>query len=277
MSAPVDTLASSENGGVLISPATVKTGFVTGRDYVTRGMKARAPSLTTECRPAIASVRVSTARQAEEGVSLEAQKARLLAWAAGAGLGLVSVHVDAGLSGGRADNRPGLQAALEEACRRRGVLAVYSLSRLARSTRDAIEAADRLHRAGADLVSLSESIDTTSAAGKMVFRMLAVLAEFERDLVSERTAGAMAHLRSQGRRISGRIPFGWDLAPGGRLVPNPEEQEALALIRCRHEEGASLRAIARELEARGVRTKTGGATWAAETVAGVLRRAKVAA
>lgn len=75
------------------------------------------------------------------------------------------------------------------------MLVVYSLSRLARSTTDAIAISERLAKSGADLVSLSEWIDTTSASGKMVFRMLAVLAESERDLVSERTKTAMAHLR----------------------------------------------------------------------------------
>lgn len=67
------------------------------------------------------------------------------------------------------------------------------MSRLARSTRDAITTSERLDKAGAALVSLSEKIDTTTAAGKMVFRMLAVLAEFERDQISERTTTAMQH------------------------------------------------------------------------------------
>src|SRR6185295_927090 len=109
----------------------------------------------------------------------------------------------------KADNRPALQAALEAACRGKAALVVYSLSRLARSTRDAIGMSERLHKAGADLVSLSERIDTTTAAGKMVFRMLAVLAEFERDQIAERTKGALSHMRNQGKRISGKIPYGY--------------------------------------------------------------------
>lgn len=222
-------------------------------------------------KTAVGYVRVSTERQASEGVSLEAQEARIRAWAAAQGLELVAVHVDAGLSGGRADNRPGLQAALADVTRRRGVLVVYSLSRMARSTKDTLAISERLERAGADLVSLSESIDTTSAAGKMVFRMLAVLAEFERDLVSERTTTAMAHLRHEGRRISGAIPFGFDLE-GDRLVPNAAEQTTLSLIRQLRGEGRSLRAIAAELEARGIATKTGGTTWAPKVLAGLLER-----
>jgi len=122
-----------------------------------------------------------------EGVSLEAQQERIRAWVTANGYELGEIHFDAGMSGKRADNRPGLQAALADVCRERGALVVYSLSRLARSTKDAIGIAERLDRAHADLVSLTERIDTTSATGKLVFRILAVLSEFERDLISERT------------------------------------------------------------------------------------------
>src|SRR4051812_9422716 len=116
---------------------------------------------------AVGYCRVSTEDQAVEGVSLEAQAARIRAWCAANGVELAGSYTDAGLSGKRADNRVALQMALEVVCQARGVLVVYSLSRLARSTRDTLAIADRLERAGADLVSLSEKIDTTSAAGKM--------------------------------------------------------------------------------------------------------------
>jgi site-specific DNA recombinase len=160
---------------------------------------------------------------------------------------------------------------LAEVCRLKGVLVVYSLSRLARSTKDALAIAERLDRAGADLVSLSEQIDTTTAAGKMVFRMLAVLAEFERDLISERTATAMAHLRQAGRRISGRVPFGNDL-DGANLIPNKDEQAALRVIHRLRAEGLSLRAISRELQRRGIKTKTGALVWSPKVLASVIRR-----
>ena len=121
---------------------------------------------------------MSTGGQATEGVSLEAQMAKAQAWAAANGYEVGGIYSDAGISGKRTANRPGLQDALREVCAERGnVLIVYSLSRLARSTKDAIAIAERIEKAGADLVSLTERIDTTSAAGKMVFRMLAVLAE----------------------------------------------------------------------------------------------------
>ena len=222
---------------------------------------------------AIGYIRVSTMEQVAEGVSLEAQRAKITSWCAANDYELVGIHVDAGISGKRADNRAGLQSALKAACKARGAaLIVYSLSRLARSTKDAIAIAERLEKAGADLVSLSERIDTTSAAGKMVFRMLAVLAEFERDLVSERTTVALAHKAHRGERV-GEIPFGGSLATDGvKLAENPGEQAILADIRELRTDGWTYRAIAGELTRRGVLTKKGKTRWTHQTVASILRR-----
>jgi DNA invertase Pin-like site-specific DNA recombinase len=106
------------------------------------------------------------------------------------------------MSAARADNRPQLQSALRHACQGKAALVVYSLSRLARSTKDALLISERLDNAGADLVSLSERIDSTSPMGRMVFRLLSAINEFEKDQLSERTRNVMAHLRQQNRRIS---------------------------------------------------------------------------
>ena len=73
-----------------------------------------------------------------EGISLEPQKARIIAWCELNECQLAGVYVDAGISGKRADNRPELQKAIEAVVRCRGVLLVYSLSRLARSTKDTL-------------------------------------------------------------------------------------------------------------------------------------------
>lgn len=208
-------------------------------------------------RSASVYLRVSTAGQAAEGVSLEAQEARARKWAEANGYTVAGLHCDAGISGKRAENRPGLQDALAEVCRTKGALIVHSLSRLARSTKDAIAIAERLEKAGADLVSLSEKIDTTSAAGKMVFRMLAVLAEFERDLISERTKGALAHMASQGRRV-GEIPYGRRLADDGlHLLEDPAEQEILSTIRNLKKRGRTWAQVAEEMNRRKLVTKKG--------------------
>jgi DNA invertase Pin-like site-specific DNA recombinase len=222
---------------------------------------------------AIGYIRVSTEGQAVDGVSLEAQRARIAAWCQANGYELASVHVDAGISGASVRNRAGVQEALTAACKARGAaLVVYSLSRLARSTKDAIAIAERLDKAGCDLVSLSERIDTTTAAGKMIFRMLSVLAEFESDLVSERTTAALAHKSSKGERV-GEIPFGWTIAVDGvTLVKDAGEQAILHDICELRRAGWTLRAIAAELGRRGVLTKKGNARWTHTAVASILDR-----
>ncbi len=210
---------------------------------------------------AIGYIRVSTEDQAKEGISMEAQEAKIKAWAELNGYDIAAVYTDAGISGKRADNRPGLLDSLNN-IGAGDALVVYSLSRLARSTRDTLDISDMLTKKGADLVSLSERIDTTTAAGKMVFRMLAVLNEFERDQVSERTKMALRHKRAKGEKTGGDIPFGYDLDPDtGLLVENESEQKAIRLIRKLQFKGYSLRAICRELEADGHRTKTGRIKW----------------
>lgn len=219
---------------------------------------------------AVGYVRVSTEGQATDGVSLEAQRSRIAAWSEANGYQLETVYSDAGVSGKRADNRPGLQAALEHATRDGCALVVYSLARLARSVRDTLDVAELLDKAGADLVSLSERIDTTSAAGRMVFRMLAVLAEFERDLTAERTREALAHKRERGEAYS-PTPFGYR-REGDRLVADTEAQEAIGLILELRADGMSYRAIAAVLERRGVPTVRGG-KWEAMTVRRIALRA----
>jgi DNA invertase Pin-like site-specific DNA recombinase len=222
-------------------------------------------------RLAVAYIRVSTVNQAQEGVSLEAQEARIRAWAAGGGWELLAVHQDAGLSGSSADHRPGVQAAVEEACRRKAALVVYSLSRLARSTRDAIDISQRLDHAGADLVSLSEAIDTTSATGRLMFRLMSVLAEFEREQLVERTTMAMAHMRHEHRQISYHPPYGWDHSEKGRMVRNDREQAVLDEMIAMHTAGTSWSEIAQRLTEMGITTKRNG-TWRGDAVKAIVKR-----
>ncbi len=221
--------------------------------------------------------RVSTSEQGEDGVSLDNQRERIAAWCVASGFTLEGIFVET-MSGARALNRPELQAALSTVCRARGVLVVYSLSRLARSVRDTLDSADRLERFGADLASLTERIDTSSAVGKMVFRLLSTLNEFERDQLAERTESAMAHLRRSGRLISRHVPYGYDLGPDGRnLVTNAREQAALARISSLRASGLSFAGIADELAAAGIPTNEGG-QWYPATIRRILeRRRKLAA
>jgi len=216
-------------------------------------------------------VRVSTQEQSQEGVSLDAQKAKIQSWCDLNNYELAGIFTDAGISGKCTDNRPGLQKALKSVGRG-DALAIYSLSRMSRSTRDTLQIADTLERKGADLVSLSERIDTTSASGKMVFRMLAVLSEFERDLVSERTRTALSYKRAKGEKTGGNVPYGYDLKDS-HLVENVQEQKVISYIHKLNVRSLSLRAICRDLESQGHRTKSGKRHWNVKTVSMILKRA----
>ena len=204
---------------------------------------------------AIGYVRVSTDGQAQDGVSLDAQRAKIAAWCELNDYTLTAVHVDAGISGKNC-NRPGLQAALSD-CGKGNALVVYSLSRLSRSIRDTMDISDKLAKSGADLVSLSEKIDTTSAAGKMVFRLLAVMNEFERDQISERTKSALQHKKAQGERV-GTIQYGYRLADDGiALIEDENEQQVISAIHSMRDSGLSLRKIVVELERNGFVSRSG--------------------
>ncbi|WP_201714256.1 recombinase family protein [Rossellomorea arthrocnemi] len=100
---------------------------------------------------------------------------------------------------GMKDDRPKLLELIDYA-REGDVLVVYKLDRLGRSTKKLIELTEELEKRGIELVSIRDSIDTTSAVGKAMFRMLAVLSEMERDLISERTRAGLESARARGRR-----------------------------------------------------------------------------
>ena len=215
--------------------------------------------------------RVSTEFQATEGVSLEAQQAKAKAWCLANDYEVAAIYVDAGLSGKRVDNRPELQRALAD-CKKGDALVVYSLSRLARSTIDTISISEALTKKKADLVSLQEKLDTTTAAGRMMFQMLAVLAEFERNLVSERTSMALQHKKSKGERV-GQIPYGSSLADDGiQLVNDAYQQSVIAFVKDCKNKGLSIRTTVTELTNKGYKPQ--GAKWHKTTVARILQSAK---
>ena len=217
---------------------------------------------------AIGYIRVSTTKQASEGVSLEAQRAKIAAWAVANDYELVAIHEDAGITGTSMEKRAGLQAAI--AATGKGMaLVAYSISRLARSTADMLEIAAGLEKKGADLVSLTEKIDTTAAAGRMVFRMLAVLSEFERDIISERTTTALAHKKAQGK-VYAALPLGY-ANEAGKLVPIDEELLVVAEIKDMRGQGKTLRDIADDLNQRGIVGKRGG-KYHASTIKAVLAK-----
>ncbi|NYT79873.1 recombinase family protein [Alcaligenaceae bacterium] len=225
-------------------------------------------------KQAIAYIRVSTEKQVHEGASLEAQKNSIEQWCKANRYELTDIYIDAGISGKNMKTRQGLLKAL--ATLKRGmVLVSYSLSRLARSTKDALVIGELVAKKQADMVSLTEQIDTTTAAGKMMFQMMAVLAEFERNLVAERTANALQHKKRTGQKYTNKTPYGFE-AIEGRLVEVKQEAAVVAEIQASRASGATLQAIANDLNGRGVPTKT-GKQWQPATIHLLLKRSRLVA
>ena len=218
--------------------------------------------------------RVSTAEQAADGVSLDAQQAKLRAYADLYDLTVVDVIVDAGESA-KSLKRPGLQHALQSMKSGKvDGLVIAKLDRLTRSVADWQTLIDGYfgEKAGKALYSVGDSIDTTTAGGRLVLNVLLSVSQWEREAVAERTKAALLHKITNGERC-GKVRFGYDLAADGvTLVENELEQQAITMIQELRESGMSLRKIAIELDARGIATKE-GRPWNHNSVAGILKRA----
>lgn len=230
---------------------------------------------------AIGYIRVSTEGQADGGVSLDAQRAKLEAYAALYGLDLVEVIVDAGVSA-KTLARPGLARALDliDSGAADAIL-VAKLDRLTRSVRDLGDLVERYFAPGkAALLSVAENIDTRSAGGRLVLNVLASVAQWEREAIGERTSDALAQVKAEGVKLGGSA-LGWIRsteadANGRRVVSSViEEGETVARIQALRAEGRTLRQIADALALEGRQTKRGG-KWAPETVRKVLARINVA-
>ena len=211
----------------------------------------------------------------DECDSVEKQLERCGAYCKGHGYEVIAEYNDKDLSGGRADNRPGLQKALAAACKRQAVLVVYSLSRLARCTKDAIDLAERLNSAGADLAVIQENVNTRSPMGRFIFTLFSALAQLEREQIAERTSSAMLNHQAKGRRMTrrDRCPYGWRIAPHDPtlLIEDREEQATIVRIRESYKNGGGLREIGRSLDRAGIDCR--GGRWSHTTIRSILRRA----
>ena len=234
----------------------------------------RAPSVASV---AIGYIRVSSVEQAQEGVSLDVQKEKLRGYCKVHRIQLIDIKSDEGISGGTID-RPGLQAALR--CLERGqanTLIVTKLDRLTRSVKDLCALVDRFFsHENYHLLSLCGMINTHTAAGRMMMLNLANYAQFERELVRERTQEAMQHLKAKGV-VLGAAPYGWkyieELDASGRrkLVENAEEQLGIKRVCELYEQDMYVWQLCELLDAEKVPCR--GVTWHRRTVYRILQRA----
>lgn len=214
----------------------------------------------------VAYYRVSTDRQGQSGLGLEAQRAAVAGFVAGRGE-LTAEFTE--VESGQKAERPQLAAALDACRRARATLVIAKLDRLARN----VAFVARLMESGAEFVA----VDNPHAT-KLLIHMLAAFAEHERDQISVRTKAALAAAKARGVKLGNPTPV--PAAAAGRAVLSAKAEKArmrvAELAKRLHQEGRSLRAIAATLNAQGVPTLR-GRQWHASSVRAVLRHSTDAA
>lgn len=232
-----------------------------------RRTKSAPEPLPVADRKTVAYVRVSSHEQASEGFSLPVQEKRLRAYCIGMGWTLAEVILDAGISA-RTMKRPGLQKILAGLRDRSiGRVLCVKLDRVTRSVRDLAPLLDAFAEADASLVSLGESLDTGSAAGRLMVHLLVSVSQWEREAISERTLAISTDKRLE-RVCYGHVAFGFRRDEDNRLVEVPAEQIAIRTMRRMHTAKASFRQIVAWLVANDIRPHRGD--WHASSVRHVL-------
>ncbi len=171
--------------------------------------------------------RVSTKNNGQDP---ETQLLALREYSSARRLAVFAEYVDIGISGSK-DSRPALNQLMADARKRRfDAVLVARFDRFARSTRHLVLALEEFNALGVDFISLSESVDTSTPMGKMVYTVIAAVAELERSLIRERVVMGLQRAKAQGKRL-------------GRPKVQASEHQLLQLC----EQGLSSRQIAKQL------------------------------
>jgi len=219
----------------------------------------------------IAYVRVSTEEQASGGHSLDAQRARIEAYATLYGLVIVGWTEDAASASSL--RRAGLTEALKglRAGRADGLL-VAKLDRLTRSVSDLgnLIATYFSESSTHSLFSVGEQIDTRTAGGRLVLNVLTSVAQWERETIGERTRHALTHMRKKGLFTGGSTAYGYR-REGRRIVEDDGEQTIIRHVIELHSEGLGCKRIAAQLADEGV-TRRDGQPFSHVTIARIVAR-----
>jgi len=206
-------------------------------------------------------------------MSIEQQQEAIEKWAAAAGDEIEFSFSDAALTGTDME-RPGLWEAIGK-LKRGWALVVFKFDRLSRNAFDAVFIERAVLKKGAVIISASGegTIDKgLSAEEALKFGLLRLFAEYEAKMISIRTSTAMRHHQRVGRRMSSNAPYGWSYDPQDRkhMIPDEEEQKAIALMVEMKAGGNGVRKIARVLNEGKMLARTGH--WYESTIARILRR-----
>ncbi|MEM4637935.1 MAG: recombinase family protein, partial [Candidatus Woesearchaeota archaeon] len=198
-------------------------------------------------------IRVSTEEQAKEGFSLAGQEQALKEHAKILGYDIYKVYKDEGKSA-KDLHRPALQQMLKDAEKHYfSAIIVYKLDRFSRSLKDLILTIDKLKDMGIDFISMQDRIETASASGKLMFHIISSFAEFERDIISERTRFGMIEKAKEGGIVS-KAPLGYKISNGKLLVEHEQAEKVRTIFKEYLNSEQSLNNIAKkyELTVRGL-------------------------
>jgi site-specific DNA recombinase len=213
-------------------------------------------------------IRVSTQMQVEDGYSLSAQRERLKAFAFSQNWEIVQFYVDEGLSAKDMD-RPDLQRMLKGV--REGIfdiVLVYKLDRLTRSVIDLDKLLTEFSKHDVMFKSSTEVYDTTTATGRLFIRLVASMAQWERENLGERVRFGMQEKAREGKWTVSTPPLGYD-SKESELIVNPSEAAVVKEIFSLYLSGMGMHKIARNLNERGLYTKK-GKPWAQSTIQYIL-------
>lgn len=174
-------------------------------------------------------IRVSTEDQAQHGFSLKGQEDALKNYASALGYEISEIYRDEGKSAKDIKKRPAMVRMLDDAENKKfSAIFIYKLDRFSRSLKDLILTIDKLKDWNIDFVSLQDKIETASASGKLMFHIISAFAEFERNIIGERTSFGMERKTKEGGIVT-KPPLGYVMI-NKKLEPDPEKKELIQQI-----------------------------------------------
>jgi putative DNA-invertase from lambdoid prophage Rac len=196
--------------------------------------------------------RVSTARQATDGESLDVQRRMIEGYAHMHGLVLDEIVVEEGVSGSVPLNERSAGGAMLARLKAGDIVIAAKLDRCFRSALDALNVVEQLKTRGVKLHLLDLGGDIAgNGLSKLFLTIAAAFAEAERDRIRERVAQTKADQKARGRYLGGKVPFGFRIGEDGQLVEHEAEQQAIRTMIAMRREGVALRPIAAAMAERG--------------------------